>query len=67
MPTDYLRVTYEYFQMIGGLCAFCKYARRILTDGSVDCEKYQLTKGVLRCRDYERREKIEEIRYGTTD
>jgi hypothetical protein len=61
MATNYLRVAYEYFQMIGGLCAFCKYCRRVLTDGSVDCEKYQLTRGALRCKDYE-----PEL-HGTTD
>jgi hypothetical protein len=70
MTTDYLRVAYEYLQMIGGLCAFCVHARRVLTDGNVDCEKYQLTRGVLRCKDFESRGKEEfyqALRYGTTD
>jgi hypothetical protein len=43
----------RYLRMIGGICAFCKHCKRILIDGNVDCERYGLVKGALRCRDYE--------------
>jgi hypothetical protein len=67
MTAEPLRELYEEFKMVGGLCAFCKYCRRVLIDGSVDCEKYLLTKGALRCRDYEPRKEAEAVKYGTTD
>jgi hypothetical protein len=67
VTADLLRELYEYFKIAGGLCALCKYCRRVLADGSVDCEKYLLTKVALRCRDYEPRERRETAKYGTTD
>jgi hypothetical protein len=73
MAMEYLRVAYEYLQMIGGLCAFCKYCRRVLVDGSVDCEKHGLVRGALKCKDYEPagREEfyqaVESLRHGATD
>jgi len=61
MAMKHLRISAHYLQRIGGICVFCKYCRRVLTDGSIDCEKYQLTRGALKCRDYELREKDMEI------
>ena len=71
MAMDYFIVIYEYLQMIGGVCAFCKYCKRILTNGNVVCEKHGETRGALRCEDYEPagREKfyqaVESLRHGT--
>jgi hypothetical protein len=52
---------------------FCKHCKRILIDGNVDCEKHHVTKGALRCRDYEPRGKeelyqaVESLGHGTTN
>jgi hypothetical protein len=54
---EYLEIGLKYLQMVGGICAFCKHSKRILVDGNVDCEKYGLVRGALRCRDYETRGK----------
>jgi hypothetical protein len=59
MAMEYLGLGLRYLQMIGGICVFCKHSKRILIDGNVDCERYGLVKGALRCKDYEPRGKEE--------
>jgi hypothetical protein len=72
MAIDYLEVAklaYEYLQMVGGICIFCRFCKRVLMDGNVDCEKYGLTRGALKCRSYEPRSREETTLYqavGTT-
>jgi len=70
---EYLGIGLKYLRAIGGICVFCKHCKRILIDGNVDCEKHHVTKGALRCRDYEPRGKeelyqaVEPLGHGTTN
>ena len=56
MPVNYfemIRKALEYFELIGGLCAFCKNCERVLTSGEVYCKLHGRTYPAIICRSYE--------------
>jgi hypothetical protein len=59
---DYLelaRKALEYFELIGGLCAFCKNSERVTTNGEVHCKVYGRTHPVVKCKSFEAEARLE--------
>jgi hypothetical protein len=48
-----MRKILEYFEMIGGICAFCKNVERVTTSREVYCKVYGRTRPAITCRSFE--------------